>query len=213
MDPRLLQISDSQFPVGALAHSFGLETLVAEGWVTKDNFRAYLLAMLKNQAGPCDLVFMLSARRDIGGAAKLSGLYGCHRPVPEFHAASLAMGRRLVRLGFRLTGEPELGALTDKNIHQPVAFGAVCAAMGIPERDAAYGFLYNWAAAATSAAVRLMPLGHDAAQEILYEMHGAIRLAFEENRDRRAEDAWQFTPEAELAGIKHQKMYTRLFLS
>jgi len=213
MDPRLLQISDSMFPIGALAHSFGLETLVAEGRVDRDSFKEYLLAMLRNQAGPCDLVFMLNAHADIENAESLSGLYGCHRPVPEFHSASLRMGRRLIQLGFRLTGDSRLEQLRDKDIHHPVAFGAVSAAMGIPKKDAAYGFLYSWTANSASAAIRLIPLGHDAAQEILFEMHDAIRMAYEENKDMKAEDAWQFTPEAEIAGIGHRKLYTRLFLS
>jgi urease accessory protein len=169
--------------------------------------------MLKNQAGPCDLVFMLNAHADIKSAERLSGLYGCHKPVPAFHSASLKMGRRLVLLGFRLTGDGRLGDLKDKNIHHPVAFGAVSAAMGITKKDAAYGFLYNWTASAASAAIRLIPLGHDAAQDIIYEMHDAIRLAYIENKDTKAGDAWQFTPEAEIAGIEHEKLYTRLFLS
>jgi urease accessory protein len=156
---------------------------------------------------------MLNAYANIDNVERLSGLYGCHRPVPEFHSASLRMGRRLIQLGSRLTGDSRLGQLRAKDIHHPVAFGVVSAAMGIPEKDAAYGFLYNWAANSASAAIRLIPLGHDAAQEMLYEVHDAIRLAYEENKDMKTEYAWQFMPEAEIAGIGHKKLYTRLFLS
>jgi urease accessory protein len=212
MDNKILQLSDSMFPIGGLAHSFGLETMVAGGKVTRLNLGEYLEAMLKSQVGPCDLVFMLNAR-DIQKAERLSKLYGCHKLVPEFHSASLKMGRRLSQLGFRLTGDARLKALAAKDTHHPIAFGAVSAAMGIAEKDAAYGFLYSWTASAASAAIRLMPLGHDAAQEILYGMGDTIRLVYRENKGRDVRDAWQYAPEAEIAGLEHRKLYTRLFLS
>ena len=213
MDPRILQISDSMFPLGGLAHSFGLETLVAEGRVGRENLEAYLKAMLASQAGPCDLVFMLAALRDPEDAERLSGLYGCHKPVPELSAASLSMGRRLAKLGYRLTGDARLDALAEKDIHHAVAFGVVAAAMNIGEEDAACGFLYNWLAGAASAAIRLMPLGHDAAQVMIYSLGEDIRRAYQENRDKEPSDAWQFSPESEMAGMAHEKQFRRLFLS
>ncbi len=213
MDLRLLQLSDSMFPIGSLGHSFGLETLVSKGSVTKDNFQEYLSSMLMSQVGPCDLVFMLNAHAKIENAERLSIICGCHKPVPEFYNASLKMGRRLIQVGFRLTGDSRLKELSGKNIHHAVAFGAVSRAMGISKKNAAYGFLYNWTAGAVSAAIRLMPLGHDAAQEIIYGMGDTIVFVYEENKNKSAGDAWQFTPGSEIAGLEHSKLYTRLFLS
>lgn len=213
MDSRILQISDSMFPVGGLAHSFGLETLAAEGRVGPENFEAYLGAMLAGQAGPCDLVFMLAAFREPEDAERLSKLYGCHKPVPELNAASLGMGRRMAKLGHRLTGDARLEMLAEKGVHHAIAFGAVAASMGIGEEDAAYGFLYNWLAGVASAAIRLMPLGHDAAQETIYRLGDDIRRAYLENRNKGPSDAWQFAPESEMAGMEHEKQFRRLFLS
>ncbi len=201
------------FPVGGTAHSFGLETLVADGRVTRENFEAYLRATLLNQTGPCDLVFMLEAHRKPEDAEALSRLYGCHKPVPEFHGAGISIGRRVVKLGFRLTEDARLGAVLEKDIHHPVAFGAVAAAMGITEEDAARGFLYNWVAGTASAAIRLIPLGHDTAQAVIYRIGEDIERAYRENQGKTSEDAWQYTPEVEVAGIGHEKQHMRLFLS
>ena len=213
MDLRLLQLSDSMFPIGSLGHSFGLETLVSKGSVSKDNFKEYLSSMLMSQVGPCDLVFMLNAHANVDNAERLSVICGCHKPVPEFYHASLKMGRRLIQVGYRLTGDGRLEGLSKKNIHHAVAFGAVSRAMCVPKKDAGYGFLYNWTAGAVSAAIRLMPLGHDAAQEIIYGMGDTIMFVYEENKNKDSRDAWQFTPESEIAGLEHGKLYTRLFLS
>ena len=209
----LLQITDSMFPVGALSQSFGLEMLVSSGEVTKDNLRAYMQGMLLNQVGPCDMVFMLAAHKNIERAEQLSKQYGCRKLVPEFHVASLKLGKRMILLGARLTGDERIKKLEGKPVHHAVAFGAVASAMGASGEDTARAFLYNWSAGVVSAAIRLMPLGHDAAQEILYGMGESIEATYHKYRDLSVEDAWQFTPRVEIAGLEHGKLYTKLFLS
>jgi urease accessory protein len=209
----LLQITDSMFPVGALSQSFGLEMLVSSGEVTKDNLCDYMRSMLMNQVGPCDMVFMLAAHKNIERAEQLSTRYGCRKLVPEFHMASLKMGKRMILLGARLTGDETIKKLEGKPVHHAVAFGTVASAMGASDEDAAHAFLYNWSAGVVSAAIRLMPLGHDAAQEILYDMGETIEMTYQRYHDLSVEDAWQFTPRVEIAGLEHGKLYTKLFLS
>ncbi len=209
----LLQITDSMFPVGALSQSFGLESLVSDGEVTKDNLHLYMQSMLLNQVGPCDMVFMLAAHKNIAGAEQLSKQYGCRKLVPEFHAASLKLGKRMILLGARLTGDKRIKKLEGKPVHHAVAFGAVASAMGATCEDTAMAFLYNWSAGVVSAAIRLMPLGHDAAQEILYGMSEPIEVTYRRYGDLDIGDAWQFTPRVEIAGLEHGKLYTKLFLS
>ena len=170
-------------------------------------------SMLLNQVGPCDMVFLLAAHKNIGHAERLSKQYDCRKLVPEFHAASLKMGKRMILLGSRLTGDEEIKKLEVKPVHHAIALGAVASSMGATGEDTARAFLYNWSASVVSAAIRLMPLGHDAAQEILYGMGEAIETAYQRYKDLSVEDAWQFTPIVEIAGLEHGKLYTKLFLS
>lgn len=209
----LLQITDSMFPIGALSQSFGLETLASQGTITKDGLGEYMRAMLWSQVGPCDLVFMLAAYDDVDGVERLSKLYGCHKLVPEFHAASLKMGKRMMLLGTRLTGDGRLKRLEVKPVHHAVAFGAIAQATGASREEAAQAFLYNWSASVVSAAIRLFPLGHDAAQELLYAVGDGVDAVYEAYADMKVEEAWQFSPQAEIAGLEHGRLYTKLFLS
>jgi urease accessory protein len=209
----LLQIADSMFPIGALSQSFGLETLASKGMITKDDLGEYMHAMLWNQVGPCDLVFMLATYDDPESIESLSKLYGCHKLVPEFHAASLKTGKRMIQLGARLTGDIRLKRLDGKPVHHAVAFGAVAQATGASREESAQAFLYNWSASVVSAAIRLFPLGHDAAQEFLYAAGKTIDAVYEAHADMKVEEAWQFSPRTEIAGLDHGKLHTKLFLS
>lgn len=200
-------------PTGSFAHSFGLETLVSNGRVTKDNLKEYLNSMLKNQVGTCDLVFMIAANKNPDQAEELSKRYACHKSVPAFHTASLKIGKRLLMLGEKLTGNTYLKSLNEKHIHHPIAFGAVTNILDVPTDYVSNAFLYNWVANTTSAAIRLIPLGHDSAQKILHEIKETISQVYEENKNKTIDDAWQFTPETEIAGLEHEKLYTKLFLS
>jgi urease accessory protein len=94
-----------------------------------------------------------------------------------------------------------------------VAFGTLARSMRIPREDAASAFLYSLAASATSAAVRLIPLGHDAAQAELHRAVCLIPAIYGEYGQAKPDDAWQFSPELDVAGIEHETLYTRLFLS
>jgi urease accessory protein len=196
---RLLQLADSAVPIGAAAHSFGLETLAAEGALHPDNLEEFLTAWLE-EAGSLEAIFV--RRAYAGNLQELSEELSARKPACESREASLKLGRRFAQL---------VNAIANTQIavdlHYSIAFGAACASLGIDEHAAVLAYLQQSVAGLVSACQRLMPLGQVAASRIVWNLKPAIEQA------AAAKEISCFTPLPEIASMRHTLLETRLFIS
>jgi len=221
---RFLQLADSALPIGTTAHSFGLETLVADGTLTVEHI-APLLVDLLNESGTLEAWFCRAAYRlgvEASEAAVLAWLdlnvqLAAVKPGREVRAASAALGRRFLALALDVEPVPMLHhALVlarEKHVetHYSAAFGLVFGVMKLGEDVAAAALLHQTIVGLVSACQRLLPLGQRQASMIIWQLKPVIMAAVEASRatDRPA----CFIPTIELAVMRHPTLTTRLFIS
>ena len=176
---RLLQLADSALPVGAAAHSFGLESLIEDGMVTVDGMESFLQGYLQEN-GLLEAAFCRAAHRltqvsgDEFGAEwrNLNQQLSARKPARESRDASLSLGRRLLRLASELL--PKIALPLDADAHHVTAFGLVAGVAGIDEHSAVLAWLHQSTSALVSAAQRLAPLGQTRASRMLWKLKPAM---------------------------------------
>ena len=219
---RLLTWLSPAFPVGAFSYSSGIEWAVEAGdIVDAGSLRDWLGSMLADGPGFCDGVFLAHAHRaassgDHASLRDLAELAAAFVPSRERQLETSAQGRAFIdiaRAAWSCDGLDQLIGICEGAIVYPVAVGLVSAAHGIPLAPTMHGFLHALASNWISAGARLVPLGQTDSQRVLAWLEQVA--AGTGNRALRAslDDLGSATFRADLAGMRHETQYTRLFRS
>jgi urease accessory protein len=209
---RLMAFLSPAFPTGAYAYSHGLEWAVGAGDVADPRtLLDWLDDLLHHGSGRNDAILLRHAHRAAAEPDRLSHiaeLAAALAPSRERRAETLDIGRAFAAAAaaWSRPGLPE-------EIAHPVAVGALAAWHGIPENDAALAYLQAFAANLISAAVRLIPLGQSAGLRVLAAIEPAIIAAAASTRAARLDDLGGCAWRADLASMRHETQYTRLFRS
>ena len=212
---RLLQLFDSQFPIGAFAHSGGLETYAARGGSLPE-LRQVLRAQIELGWGRSELAAAYLAWQAAAAPAdepeldRIATILDAVKVVPAIREMSLGLGRRTLDLLQRLY--PDLmPALSCP--HQAVVVGAAGRRLNIEPRSLLVGFAQSLAAGVLASAVRCMPVSPAQAQALLVESQPRLSAAV----DRALEDPetalFTCTPALDLRGHQQGQLRTRLFQS
>jgi urease accessory protein len=209
---RLMAWLSPAFPTGAYAYSHGLEWAVAAADVADpETLRAWLTDLLRHGSGWNDAILLRQAYHaaaEPGRLAEIAELAAAVAPSRERRGETLDIGRAFVTAAHAWSG-PKL----PDRIAYPVAVGALAAGHQIPENDAALGYLQAFATNLISAAVRLIPLGQNAGLRVLAAIEPAILEVGAVTRDAALDDLGGCTWRADLAAMRHETQYTRLFRS
>ena len=221
----LLQYGDSAYPAGGFAHSWGLETAVAEGHVTDAaGLDAVCRALLIHTAAPADAVAAAACCREAGDRnltryATIDARLTATRAAREVREASLRLGRRLLETAARAEAHPWPAVLRDavkdgRTLgNHACALGAVAGIAGLTAAAAAGLALWCAAAGFLNAALRLLRVTHDDVQAILVGMRPLMARLVEEAVATDPLHMAGGAPRLEIWSMRHEMGTARLFAS
>ena len=218
----LLQLTDSFFPTGAFAHSFGLETYVQLELVNDpEAFEMFLRSTLHHGFRNSDVVAIGLTYKATGieQIIDLDARLTAMKIARESREGSIKIGKQFLRNTAILERNEMLDEYTERVRsgrcagHHAIAYGLVGSTAKIDLFSAVLGYLHAHIVGQVSAAVRLIPLkptdGQRIIQAIRPELIDIARYAEEASMD----DLSGFTPGLDIRGMQHERLYSRLFIS
>ena len=211
------QIVDSAFPVGAFAHSWGLETAWQAGHVDDERALDRFLTESIQQTGWSVLPVMTAAHRAPERLAALDALSDAFLTNAVANRASRVQGRALAATAARIWPSPALTSLQtglqDIRTHVAPVSGVVFRSLGLAEEVAQRAVLHGAARGVLSAAVRLGIVGSYRAQRMQHEATPCLDATLARCRGLAAEEICQTAPLIDLLQGAHDRLYSRLFQS
>ncbi len=210
------------YPIGAFSYSSGIEWAVEAGDIADAiTLERWLAAMIAEGGGFCDAVFFVHGYRAVadGDEAALRAvaeLTAVFAPSKERHLETTAQGRAFLdttRAAWPTPAIDRLLAVWDGAIALPVAVAVASAGHGIALAPALHAYLHALIANLISSGVRLVPLGQTDGQRVLAALEPVVAAAAERALATALDDVGAAAFRADLASMRHETQYTRLFRS
>ena len=217
---RLLTWLSPGYPGGAFSYSHGLEYAVEEGTVTDGaSLQTWLADLLRFGSGRNDAILFRHAFEDAAhpaALAEIAALAAAFAATSERHLETTAQGRAFAVAtadAWPCAALDRLLEVWDGPLAYPVVVAVAAAGHGLALAPSLHAYLHGFSSNLVSAGVRLVPLGQRAGQQVLAGLEPAVEEAASAAFTAPLEDLGGAAVLADLAAMKHETQYTRLFRS
>src|SRR5262249_21811807 len=219
---RLMAWLSPAYPIGAFSYSSGIEWAVEAGDISnEETLRAWLEVVIGMGAGFCDAVFLIfayraSANGDDAALRAVAELAAAFAPSKERSLETTAQGGAFVettRAAWPTPALDRLLALWDGAIALPVAVGVASAGHNVPVAPALNAYLQAMATTWISAGMGLGPLGRTEGQRLVAALEPVVAATAKRALDSALDEVGGAAFRADLASMRHETQYTRLFRS
>jgi len=225
---RLIEFTDSAFPVGTFSFSNGLETAAEEGlFCDAATLAAYTRDMARQAAFTEGIAALHAHRASVAGRYEVvleadAQVLMC-RLNAEARQMTCRMGKKLAELALHIVPENSERRMLERWLDDireertagtyPVAQGVVFASCGIGERALFCSQQYGVINMILGAALRCVRVSHYDTQRILFDLSAETETLFEEVRTSDFEDMNNFVPQADILASLHEKGTKRMFMN
>ncbi|GAB2195862.1 urease accessory protein UreF [Sessilibacter sp. MAH4] len=213
---KLMQLTSVNLPVGGFAFSQGLETACELGWVKSlDDARDWIGVQIQESLGHLDLPIFLRAydgadlSSDLTEFKRWNRYILASRETQEFLSADIAMGAALKRLMANLN----IDCAVDGDISFVCAFAFLAHYWQIDKKAACLGYSWTWLENQISAAMKLVPLGQNSAQQLTGLLQPQLTKTMEFALTLSNEEIGSSLIGLSIASSMHETQYSRLFRS
>jgi urease accessory protein len=224
---RLMIWLSPAYPVGGYSYSHGLEWTVETGKVRDAaTLGSWIEDILHYGAGRSDAILLAETWRAVTAGnervlAETIEIAAALTPSAERRLETLAQGAAFLETTRAVWPSSTLdrlaaqtwGAQEPREIAYPVAVGACAAAHGLPLKATARAYLQTFAANLVSAGVRLIPLGQTDGLRVLARLEPLMPTLVADVLDAKIDDIGGAGVMADIASMRHETQYTRLFRS
>lgn len=216
---RMLQLSSSLCPIGAFAYSQGLETAIERAWVLgESDLTEWLSGIGAHALTRLDLPILQRAHAAALAADEARLWAFAERMLASREARELAeqerqLGSSLASVLVNLGVVAALPFRGHPSASYVVSFAIGAAHFGLDVELALLGYSFAWCEQQVSAASRLVPLGHMAAQRALSATLAEVPRWVERSLGVPDGEIGSSTPGLAMSAAWHETQYTRLFRS
>jgi urease accessory protein len=209
---RLLTWLSPGFPTGAYAYSHGLEWAIETHDIRDgETLRKWLDDVIEHGSARTDTILLRQAHRAANDPRALRDIVALALATAagrERNDEALGQGRAFLRAAAGW-GAPVL----PENAPYAVAVGAQAGAHGIDEDITASAYVQSFVSNLISAAVRLVPLGQTTGLQTLAALEPVIVRTAAATKQATLDDLGGCAFRSDLAAMRHETQYTRLFRS
>lgn len=222
---RLLQIHDSAFPIGTYTQSYGMETYIQEDAIrTKEELIAFCSTFLHQNLVYGDALLIQEAHKaaenlDTDRLLYLENLCGAIKLAKESRDASVNLGRQFIRTvsplveaAFFAEWKNRISSNEIKG-HYAILYGIYCAVNDIDAHYAVLSYLFSSVNGLVQNAVRAVPFGQNAGVQAMHQLAEEVVAAAEIVAGLTEVDISNNALGIELASMKHEYLFSRLFIS
>lgn len=222
---KIMQICDSNFPIGSFNHSYGMETYLRDNRIKDtESFRCWIKAFFRNQfiyseGFAIRLLYEYLDKENEQGILELDRKITVQCMSVETRDGNKMVAKRMLRLFLDLYNSEllknYLEKINKKEVfgHPSIVFGMIMYEFEINPVEAIQYYMYSTASTLIQNAVRTIPLGQKDGQILLKESSESF-LELSEIIQTLDEDMFGANvPGIELAQIQHETLVFRLFMS